>query len=308
MVPCAIGIDVGGTTIKAARVDCVGKTDDLRRIPTPSSADLVAESCADLVLALMTDEVVGAGIGSAGFVDEGVHIWGPHVPGPSPLVEAVTKAIGRPTTADNDANAAAFAELHLGAARGCSNAVVVMLGTGIGGGLIIDGSIYRGRGFAGELGHMVVDPKGPKCECGRLGCWETLVSGSVLDAEARRIASVDPSGALAATAGDETPSGVHLMVAAQDRDTASLEVWSAVGRWLGRGMADLVAVLDPEMFVVGGGPSQAGELLLDPAKSALSELMHAGRARGVPPVVISRYGENAAVIGAALQALEKFDD
>ena len=308
MVRCAIGIDVGGTTIKAARVDYAGETDDLRRIPTPSSAELVAESCADLALALMTDEVVGTGIGSAGFVDGGVHIWGPHVPGPSPLVGAVTKAVGRPTTADNDANAAAFAELRLGAARGCSNAVVVMLGTGIGGGLAIDGSIYRGRGFAGELGHMVVDPNGPSCECGRNGCWETLVSGSVLDTEARRIAAADPNGAAATIAGDETPAGVHLMVAAQDGDTASLEVWSAVGRWLGRGMADLAAVLDPEMFVVGGGPSQAGDLLLAPAREALTALMHAGRIRAVPPVVISRYGENAAVIGAALQALEKFDD
>ncbi|MFW2338703.1 MAG: ROK family protein [Acidimicrobiia bacterium] len=308
MVRCAIGIDVGGTTIKAARVDGAGDSDDLRRIPTPPSADRVAESCAELALALLTDEVVGAGIGSAGFVNGGVHIWGPHVPGPTPLVEAVTKAIGRPATADNDANAAAFAELRLGAARGRSNAVVVMLGTGIGGGLIIDGSIYRGRGFAGELGHMVVDPDGPECECGRNGCWETLVSGSVLDAGARGIAAADPSGAVATTVGDEKPSGVHLMVAAQDGDTASLEVWSAVGRWLGRGMADLVAVLDPELFVVGGGPSRAGDLLLAPATEALTALMHAGRIRAVPPVVISRYGQNAAVIGAALQALEKFDD
>ena len=308
MVPCAIGIDVGGTTIKAARVDCAGVTDDLRRIPTPSSAGLVAEFCADLALALMTDEVVGAGIGSAGFVDGGVHIWGPHVPGPSPLVEAVTKAIGMPTTADNDANAAAFAELRLGAARGRSNAVVVMLGTGIGGGLIIDGSIYRGRGFAGELGHMVVDPDGPKCECGRNGCWETLVSGSVLAAEARRIAAADPDGVLAKAAGNGDVSGVHLMVAAQHGDAASLISWTTAGRWLGKGMADLVAVLDPETFVVGGAPSRAGGLILDPARAALTDLIRAGGIRTVPPVVISRYGENAAVIGAALQALERFDD
>ena len=98
------------------------------------------------------------------------------------------------------------------------------------------------------------------------------------------------------------------MVAAQDGDEASLDSWTTVGRWLGKGMADLAAILDPEIFVVGGAPSRAGELILDPARAALTELMHAGGIRTVPPVVISRYGQNAAVIGAALQALEKFDD
>ena len=308
MARCALGIDVGGTTTKAARVNAVGEIDGWRRIPTPSRADAVAADCAAIATELMTDEVAAVGIGSAGLVEDGVHIWGPHVAGPAPIVAAVTAATGRPATADNDANAAAFAELRLGAARGCSNFVMVMLGTGIGGGIIIEGSIYRGRGFAGELGHLVVDPNGPPCECGRKGCWERLVSGSVLDSEARRIAAADPAGIVAGCAGGEDASGLHLMEAAQEGDPVSLGVWSTVGRWLGRGMADLVAVLDPEVFVVGGAPARAGALLLDPAQEALAELMHGAGIRAVPPIVISRYGENAAVIGAALQALEKFDD
>jgi glucokinase len=259
---------------------------------------------------LVSTEVVAVGVGAAGLVERatGVHVWGPHVPGPSPIGEVVRAATGLPVALDNDSNAAAFAELTVGAARGASDALVVMLGTGIGGGLIMDGSIYRGQGFAGEIGHMVLDPSGPTCECGLRGCWETLVSGSVLDAAATRLAADDPGGAVARRAGGQSPQGEHLMLAAEEGDPGSLTEWQTAGEWLGRGIAQLTAVLDPEIVVVGGAPSVAGDLLLDPAREILMTTGHGSHLNRHPQVVASRFGRESAVIGAGLQALESFDD
>ena len=306
----AIGLDVGGSSIKAARVDAQGDIEGLVQTPTPTSASVIADRCAHLAAELVSSEVAAVGIGSAGFIDReaGAHVWGPHVAGPSPMVAAVNEFTGLPAVIDNDANAAAFAELRVGAARGHSNALVVMLGSGIGGGIIIDGEVYRGSGFAGEIGHIVVDPGGPLCECERRGCWETLVSGSVLDAAATRMATAEPAGAVASLAADRRPSGEHLMLAAQGGDPGALEAWSVVGAWLGRGVAQLAVILDPEAVVVGGAPSRAGELLLGPARAALAETLHGGRVRQAPSMVVSHLGQNSAVIGAGLQALEKVDD
>jgi len=310
MTQRAIGIDVGGSTIKAARVDRCGALDGLIKTPTPADAGDIADLCGRLAAELAFGDVVAAGVGSAGFVDRetGVHIWGPHVAGPAPLVEAMLRATGLPAIIDNDANAAAFAELRIGAAKGHSQVLVVMLGTGIGGGLIVDGSVYRGSGFAGEIGHFIVDPAGPPCACGRNGCWETFVSGRVLDAAAVQLAHADPGGAIAAASAGQTPTGENLMQAARAGDPGALDAWAQAGEWLGRGVAQLAAVLDPEVVVVGGAPSQAGDLLLDRARETLAEVRHGSGYSKVIPVVASRFGANSAVIGAALQALESFDD
>lgn len=306
MASRAVGIDVGGSTIKAARVDRQGRIEGLVQIPTPDGAATIADLCGYLAADLMADDVAAIGIGSAGYVDRvsGVHVWGPHVAGPAPIVAAVVGTTGRSAVIDNDANAAAFAESRIGAAAGYADALVIMLGTGIGGGLIIDGSVYRGRGFAGELGHLVVDPDGPPCACGRRGCWENFVSGSVLDQEAIRIFGVGPTG----DAVDAAPAGELLMRAAIGGDADALAVWLRAGEWLGRGIAQLVAVLDPEVVVVGGGPARAGDLLLDPAREVFARERHAGRIRPATQIVPARFEQNAAVIGAGLQALESIDD
>lgn len=306
MAERAIGIDVGGSTIKAARVDEHGKIDGLVQIPTPKSASIIADRCSHLAADLMADDVVAVGIGSAGYVDRisGVHVWGPHVAGPASILAAVVGTTDKPAVIDNDANAAAFAESRIGAAAGFAHAIVIMLGTGIGGGLVVDGSVYRGRGFAGELGHLVVDPDGPPCACGRRGCWETFVSGSVLDVEATRFFGAGPAGDVVGA----TPTGEHLMRAAIEGDAGALAVWVEAGEWLGRGIAQLVAVLDPEIVVVGGGPARAGNLLLDPARRVFALERHGGPIRPAADIVSARFEQNAAVIGAGLQALESIDD
>ena len=310
MMQQAIGIDVGGSAIKAALVDRAGGISGLIRVPTPSSATELAGQCGSMARDLSSGGAVAVGVGSAGLVDRlnGVHVWGPHVPGPSRIGEVVGAATGLPVVLDNDSNTAAFAELTIGAAKGFSDALVIMLGTGIGGGLIVDGSIYRGRGFAGEIGHMVLDSAGPTCECGLQGCWETLVSGSVLDTAAVRLATDNPGGAVARIAGGQSPRGEHLMLAAEDGDAESLAEWEKAGEWLGRGIAQLTAVLDPEVVVVGGAPSVAGDLLLDPARATLVTAGYGSHLNRHPQVVASRFGRESAVIGAGLQALESLDD
>lgn len=304
----AVGIDVGGTSIKASVVDETAIRDGLRELPTPSGAAQIAESCAQLARELVTNGVVAVGVGTAGFADRetGVHIWGPHVPGPAPIVERIEESTGLPALVESDTNAAAHAELRHGAAAGHRDGLLVALGTGIGGGIIVGGEIYRGRGFAGEIGHLVVDPTGPPCVCGRSGCWETFVSGPVLDAAASSLAVRNPTGAVAAAAGEEPPSGAHLMRAAQAGDQDALDVWQRTGAWLGRGIAQLATVLDPEIVVIGGAPSRAGDLLLEPARATFLELRH-GPDRGEVPIVPARFGRDSAVIGAAMLALEALD-
>ncbi len=304
----AIGIDVGGTSIKAAVVDENATRGGLLQLPTPSSAAELAGSCAQLARELATTGVVAVGVGTAGFADRqtGVHVWGPHVPGPAPIVERIGELTGLPALVDSDTNAAAHAELRHGAAAGYRDGLLVVLGTGIGGGIMIAGEVYRGRGFAGEIGHLVLDPSGPPCACGRCGCWETFVSGPVLDAAASKIAVRNPTGAVAGAAGDEPPTGKHLMQAAQSGDRDALEAWQRTGTWLGRGIAQLATVLDPEIVVIGGAPSEAGDLLLEPARATFIELRH-GPDRGEVPIVPARFGRDSAVIGAAMLALEVFD-
>ncbi len=308
MMRAAIGIDVGGTAIKAAVVDETATREGLLQLPTPSGAAEIAESCAQLAGELAADHVVAVGVGTAGFSDReaGVHVWGPHVAGPAPIVERVREVTGMPALVESDTTAAAHAELRHGSAVGYRDALLVALGTGIGGALIIGGRVYRGKGFAGEIGHLVLDPSGPPCACGRHGCWETYVSGPVLDAAASRIAGRHPSGAVAAAAGDEPPTGDHLMRAALAGDTDALDAWNRAGTWLGLGIAQLATILDPEAVVVGGGPSRAGDLLLEPARATLAEMRH-GPDRGEIPIVAARFGRDSAVIGAALLALETFD-
>jgi glucokinase len=308
-VRLAIGIDVGGTAIKASLVDESGSEDGLLQLPTPASAAEIAESCGRLAAELASEAVVAVGVGTAGYADAaaGVHVWGPHVDGPAPIVDRIKVITGLPAIIDSDTNAAAHAELRHGAARGFDDALLVVLGTGIGGGIVVNGSVYRGRGFAGEIGHLVLDPSGPPCACGRHGCWETYVSGPVLDAAASRISVSHPAGGVALAAGEDPATGVHLMRAAEAGDHSALEAWEQAGTWLGRGIAQLATLLDPEVVVVGGAPSRAGDLLLDPARVAVAQFRH-GPDRGDPPILPAQFGRDSAVVGAALLALESLDD
>jgi glucokinase len=221
-----------------------------------------------------------------------------------PLRKAIEARCELPVVVENDANAAAWAEARFGAGRGQKYLVMLTLGTGLGGGLVIDGQLYRGRlGIAAELGHITVEPGGRRCGCGGRGCWERYASGRALVREAQEIASLSPAIAsrLLDLAGGrpEAITGLAVTQAAQDGDEGALEAFRVVGTWLGHGMAAMAAVLDPGMFVLGGGVSAAGELLREPAMRTLQERITARAYREVPTVRIAELGPEAGIVGAA---------
>lgn len=226
----------------------------------------------EIVHHLLDDRVGAIGLGVAGLVTEtGVFEWGPNVTGEHlAFLEVLEGEFGLPTVVDNDANLAAFAEARLGAGRGYRVVVMVTLGTGIGGGMAIDGEIYRGRGFAGEIGHMVVDVGGPLCTCGQQGCWETFASGRRLDQMARDAAAHHPAGRIAQLATGEPPAGRHVTSAALEGDEQARALVAEVAEWLGVGLSTLIAVLDPDVIVIGGGVSRLGDVLLRPTQKAIA--------------------------------------
>ena len=224
-----------------------------------------------------------------------------------PIRDLISERIGLPTYLDNDANVAAFAEHRFGAARGATNAVMLTIGTGIGGGLIIGGEVYRGSTGAGaELGHVVIDQAGPPCQgnCPNRGCVETLASGTALGREGRIAAEAHGESALGrALAAGEEIDGRLVTEAALGGDGIAVEVVATIGRRLGVALSSLANVFDPDVIVIGGGASAAGELLLGPARGEL-------RSRALPPmnetpVVPAELGPDAGMVGAAAMALEE---
>jgi len=205
---------------------------------------------------------------------------------------------------ENDANAAVWAEWRFGAGRGESHLVCVNLGTGIGGAMIVNGTLQRGRfGVAGEFGHMQVVPDGRRCECGNRGCWEQYASGNVLVREAREMAAANSPVAhpiLERAGGDVSAiTGPLITAAAQGGDPAARELFEEIGQWLGVGMANLAAAFDPGTFVIGGGLSEAGDLLIGPARDSFSRSLTGRRFRPEARVVQAQLGNTAGLVGAA---------
>jgi len=260
-----------------------------------------------LAARLMGPDVAAIGLGAAGLVSwpDGTLVWGPNVVGRDiPFKDLLESRFGLPTVVDNDANLAALAEARVGAARGRQHVLLVTLGTGIGGGNVIDGKIYRGRSFAGEVGHMVVDVGGPRCTCGQRGCWETFASGRRLDQIARDVAAADPAGRTASLAGSGPAAGIHLTEAAIQGDPPAAQAVGEMGIWLGIGLASLVALLDPEVIVVGGGAARVGDILLDPARQSMMSTLEGSAFREPTPLVAAGLGEDAGIVGAGLVAAE----
>jgi glucokinase len=232
---------------------------------------------------------------------------GPNLPGVIgfPFRSALQDRLGVPVVVDNDATTATWAELCIGSARGAREVVLVTLGTGIGGGHVSGGVLQRGvNGFAGEPGHMVVDPRGPVCPCGRRGCWERFASGSGLGRLARDAAAAGRAGRVVELAGGD-PEGVrgeHVTQAAREGDRGALAVLREFGWWVALGIANLVNVLDPEVVVVGGGLAEAGELLISPVRERFGELVLAPEHRPPVKIVAAELGEKAGAVGAALLA------
>lgn len=303
-----LGIDVGGTKILGVVVDDAGAVLAEEKVATPVGEEAVLDAAADLGerLRVATGPVGAAGIGAAGLVDRsGVLRVSPNLPGvaDAPLGEGLARRLGVPVAADNDATCAAWGEFHLGAARGTADAVVLTLGTGIGGGFVANGVLVRGAsGFAGEPGHMVVDPDGPPCPCGRRGCWERYASGSGLGRLAREAAHAGLASRVVELAGGDAEDvrGEHVTAAAAEGDGQAQAVLERFGWWIALGAANLVNLLDPEVVVIGGGLAAAGELVLAPTRAAFGDLVMAARHRPEVPLVGTVLGPRAGAVGAAL--------
>lgn len=305
----AIGVDIGGTKVAGGVVDEHGRVVDRTRRFTPGTDVAATEATiADVVAELAgRNEVDAVGIGAAGWIanDRATVLFAPHLAWRNePLRDALSQAIGLPVVVENDANAAAWAEYRFGAARDAQVVVMVTLGTGIGGGLVVGGTLYRGAfGVGCEYGHMSVVPDGRRCACGNRGCWEMYASGTALAHDARELALVAPVAGhrlMQLAEGDlDRLTGQLVTDAAREGDPAAMEIYTAMGRWLGRGLANLAAVLDPTVFVIGGGVSEAGELLLQPARQTFAEQLTGRGFRPAADIVLAELGPEAGLIGAA---------
>ena len=305
----AIGVDIGGTKVAGGVVDEHGRVVDRTRRFTPGTDVAATEATiADVVAELAgRNEVDAVGIGAAGWIanDRATVLFAPHLAWRNePLRDALSQAIGLPVVVENDANAAAWAEYRFGAARDAQAVVMVTLGTGIGGGLVVGGTLYRGAfGVGCEYGHMSVVPDGRRCACGNRGCWEMYASGTALAHDARELALVAPVAGhrlMQLAEGDlDRLTGQLVTDAAREGDPAAMEIYTAMGRWLGRGLANLAAVLDPTVFVIGGGVSEAGELLLQPARQTFAEQLTGRGFRPAADIVLAELGPEAGLIGAA---------
>ncbi len=304
-----IGVDIGGTKVAAGVVDAEGRILARTRRPTPSASPADVEDVVAACVAELSEDrsVVAVGIGAAGFIDaeRSRVLVAPNLAWKDePLREAVEKRTGLPCVVENDANAAAWGEHRFGAGRGEDDLVVVTVGTGIGGGIVLDGRLYRGRhGIGAEFGHMQMVEGGRRCGCGQHGCWEQYCSGRALLHEAREIADVQRGyGRRLLELGDGRPEGIEareVTQAAGEGDPAALDCFREIGTWLGQGLADLAAVLDPGMFVIGGGVADAGELLLAPARVAFRARVTGGGSRPVADLRLAELGNDAGLVGAA---------
>lgn len=289
----AIGIDVGGTKCHAVRVDEAGHVLDEARLETPPAAELVDVLCS-LVERVSVGRDSGSdvtvGVGLPGLITpDGVVRASPNLRGArdTPVGPGVRERLGASVHVENDATMAAFGEWRAGAARGARDAVMVTLGTGIGGGLVMGGVLQRGtNGFAGEIGHMIVDRDGIECPCGRRGCWERYASGS----------------SLARAAG--VASGEEVVAAARAGDASAVVHLEEFAEWVALGLANLTNLCDPEVIVLGGGVMEARDVLFDTVRARFSEALYSPAFRAHPRLEVAALGHRAGAIGAALMAAE----
>lgn len=309
--PRAVGIDIGGTKMLGVVVDPADPTTVLAedRRPTPHGPAALVDGIAGLVEGLDPGGRGPVGLGIPGLIDRGdVFRFGANLPGVVDLAvgEVVGARLGRPVAADNDATCATYAEFHGGAGAGYADGILLTLGTGIGGGVVIGGRVRHGaNGFAGEPGHMLVDPAGPPCPCGRRGCWERYASGSGLGRLGRDAALAGRLPAVVALAGDdpEAVRGEHVVAAVRAGDDAASGVIDEFVWWVAAGIANLVDLLDPEVVVLGGGVIEAEDVLLHRIESATPDQVLARGRRPAVPIVAAHFGERAGAIGAAVLAL-----
>lgn len=306
-----VGVDVGGTKIAAVRVDAAGEVLAEATVPSPvQDAGLLADAMCAAVREVAPQPPTAVGVAAAGYIsaDRSTVLFSPNIQvwRDEPLQQRLSEALGAPVKVENDANAAAWAEYRLGAGRGTQHMVMVTLGTGVGCGLVLGGRLYRGgHGIAAELGHTLMVPGGKLCGCGQHGCLEQYASGRALGALGMEAAAAEPEAAaalLALTDDGVTVQGWEVTRAAREGDDLSRRVLRMFGDRVGQALADVTAVLDPEVLVLGGGVVAAGELLLEPVREAYLKYVTGGTTRPVARVELAQAQQWAGAVGAALLA------
>jgi glucokinase len=304
----AVGVDIGGTKIATGLVSDTGEILSAASEPTPDDATKIPAIVADLVERLVgEEEAAGIGIGAAGFVgeDRSTVRFAPNIDWrEEALGEHVRSLVELPVVVENDANAAAWGEFRFGAGEDTDDLLLVTIGTGIGGGIVHHGQLFRGAfGVAAEIGHMRIVPDGILCGCGQHGCWEQYASGSALVRDAReRVTNGDPGAAAIEALGDGDLSritGPGITGLAQDGDPLSVELLADVGRWIGEGIAILTTILDPSVIAIGGGVAAADDLLLGSVVEAFETHLPARAHRPEASVRLATLGNEAGIIGAA---------
>jgi glucokinase len=303
-----IGVDIGGTKIAAAVVTPEGNI--LSEVRYPTQADppnRLIETVARAITEVKDGfEVGGVCVAVPGRIlaSENKVISAPnlHEIEDIRLDEEIGRRTGLMVTVENDANAAAWGEFRFGAGRGLQHMVFITLGTGVGGGIITHGMLLRGaQGAGGELGHVTLDPTGPRCGCGNHGCLEALASGTAIGRRAREVGNERSTSALGRLAIERQVLGEDVTRLAQEGDDASISVLEETGRWLGIGLAGFVNTFNPEVIAVGGGASRAGELILEPARKEV-QLRASSPSRDLVEIKEATLGPESGVLGAAALA------
>ncbi len=304
-----VGVDVGGTKISAGLVDEHGHVvaRDRRESPATDPAEIV-KTIGELVRSLVgSHDVEAVGVCAAGFVDKqrATVVFAPNLAWrDEPLKERLQQELDLPVVVENDANAAAWGEFTFGAGEDVENLLLLTIGTGVGGGVVLDGELVRGGfGFGGEVGHIQMVPGGVLCGCGNLGCLESYGSGNALVRMTRGHAVESPDAAqdlLDRVGGDPSRiSGPLITESAQAGNRFAIDRLAELGEWIGQGVATLTAMLDPNVVVIGGGVSEAGDLLLDPIRSSFANHVTARGHRPLLEVRQARLGNSGGVVGVA---------
>jgi len=309
-MPYTIGIDVGGTKVLGGVVDELGKVIATARKDTPRQGGAeLTKTIADIAQELLkTHRATSIGVSAAGFVssDRKTMLASPNIADWNGvnLDDELTSLIGLPVIIENDANAAAWGEAKFGAGKDHDHMMMLTVGTGIGGGIVVNGELYRGAfGIAAEFGHVRVVPEGHLCGCGARGCFEQYASGKALLRHAREAINASPEIARnLLSRGDGTVQGLTgkaITDAARDGDPVALAAFNTTGQWLGAGIASLSMILDPECVVIGGGVIEAGEILLKPTRESLERTMPFAGKHPYPMIIAAELGNEAGLVGVA---------
>ncbi len=305
-----VGIDIGGTKVLGGVVDETGAIISRARRDTPAEGGVaLTQAIADVALELMKDsEIESVGVSVAGFIsaDRKTILATPNIKDWNGvnLDYELTSRIGLPVVVENDANSAAWGEFKFGAGRGKENILMLTVGTGVGGGIVVNSNLHRGSfGIAAEIGHLRIVPNGLLCGCGAYGCFEQYGSGTALLRHAREAIQAHPDRASKIlNRGDGSIEGVNgtaITEAARDGDELALSIFETTGDYLGAGIASLAVILDPEAVVIGGGVIDAGDILLNPIRSSVDKYMPFAGKHPHPQIVAAHLGNEAGLVGVA---------